>query len=633
VPGASLAGLAVLVAAGLGLRIAGLDQTLYGDEYFTHSIVTRGGLGDVWHLVYTTSITPPFHYALAWLSVQLGGDSTILVRLPSLVLGTALIPLVYALGARVASVRAGLIAAGLIALGSFSVWYADEARAYATMMFLLALGAYGLLRAVRGDGARWWALWAVASCLALWSHYTALFVVLGMAGWVVLAHPERRRAALVAATGIAAGFAPWIPGFLNQRTNQVGIASIEEFAELTPTVPVSVPAKTLIGHPFFDLVDFPGWVGVALVGLAVAFVAGAAWRHRPARPERAALRADGTLILVLAVATPAGLLLYAATGTSLWLPRNLSASLPFLSIVVAAVVAWASTRLPARAGAAGLAVLGTLFLLLTVRSETDGYRRPPYREAARWVDRHAAPTAPVIEIPLALSPDPRLPPTSVDLYLPARHRVVRTGSDGALWRGLAAGRELWLIAFSRFSSSGAVRFAWGDRTPPRKLLDRARRIGGPDGLGLGQEERHFDGVIDVDAQHFRGRASGVRRGDRITWTFGRNVRIVPHAAKGAIDGVTRPARPVLEGWALPASGRGRVGWILLFRGRRLVGASAGGLDRPDVARLVGPAAAFSGWRASPLGPKRALRSVRAYAVVGNRATALPAAPAVARALR
>ena len=631
---APLAALAVFVLAGLGLRVAGLDQTLYGDEYFTHAIVTRGGLGEVWDRVYTTSITPPLHYALAWLPVQLGGDSTVLARLPSIVLGTLTIPLAYLLGRRTGGTRAGLIAAALVALAPFSVWYSDEARAYATMMFLLALGALALLRAVAGDGRRWWALWALCSCAALWSHYTAVFVVAGMAGWAFLARPERRRAVLLAATAVAVGYAPWLPGFLAQRRNQLGIDSIDTFARLHLTTPLSVPANTLLGHPFHDLRTFPGVHGLLLVLVAAALLTWALVRARPALELRARLAADSGLLVLLALATPAGLLLYAATGTSLWLPRNLGASVPFLVLTVALVLGWASTRVPARAGAGALALLGLLYVALTVRSQAPEYRRPPFREASQWVARHAAPGAPVVEIPLALTPDPRLPPTSIDLYLPAGHRAIRTGSDFAVWRDLGEDDEVWLVAF-RFSSTGAVRDAWAPRPPPRELLARAGRIGGPDGLARACRQRTFRGIFDVDGAGYRGRARGKLSGNGISWTFGRDIRVVRGAARGAVDRVSRPEQPVLEGWALPPAGGDQVDWVLSFRRRdgRLVAASAGGLARPDVAALVGERARHSGWRFSPLVPRGELAGLRTFAVVGRQATELPATPAAGRALR
>jgi 4-amino-4-deoxy-L-arabinose transferase-like glycosyltransferase len=114
-------GLAALTAIGFALRLVGIDQSLYGDEGYTFGIVDGHGLGDVISAVHDTSITPPLHYVLAWAAIQLG-DPEITVRVPSLLLGTLTIPLVFVLGRRVAGVAAGWVAAAIVALSPFAIF-------------------------------------------------------------------------------------------------------------------------------------------------------------------------------------------------------------------------------------------------------------------------------------------------------------------------------------------------------------------------------------------------------------------------------------------------------------------------------------------------------------------------------
>ena len=101
---------------GLALRVAGIGEASYGDERYTHAIVTGNGPRGIWHEVYTTSVTPPLHYYLAWLATQLPGEDTTLLRLPSLLLGTAAIPLIFLFGKRAGGVAVGLVAAAFLAL-------------------------------------------------------------------------------------------------------------------------------------------------------------------------------------------------------------------------------------------------------------------------------------------------------------------------------------------------------------------------------------------------------------------------------------------------------------------------------------------------------------------------------------
>ena len=77
-------------------------------------------------------------------------------------------------------------------------------------------------------------LHVVCACAALWSHYTALFVIVAQAAWALwvrrdLPGPCDR------AGGIALGYLPWLPGFLQQRENKGGVTVIGEFGPVDPS--------------------------------------------------------------------------------------------------------------------------------------------------------------------------------------------------------------------------------------------------------------------------------------------------------------------------------------------------------------------------------------------------------------
>ena len=82
VPGWAWLVLAAITLAGCAFRVAGIGEALYGDEHYTHAIVTRNGPRGIWHEVYTTSVTPPLHYYLAWIAIQLPGDDAVLAAAP-----------------------------------------------------------------------------------------------------------------------------------------------------------------------------------------------------------------------------------------------------------------------------------------------------------------------------------------------------------------------------------------------------------------------------------------------------------------------------------------------------------------------------------------------------------------------
>ena len=584
-----------------------------------------------WDAVYNTSITPPLHYGLAWLSLKLGGDDTELVRLPSLIFGTALVPLVYAWTRRVGDSFAALLAALLITLSPFAIWYADEARAYATMMFLVALSTLALLRALDGRGRVWWLVHVICACAALWSHYTAVFVIVAQAAWAVWARRDQIKELLIAQAIIAIGYLPWLPGFIEQRQNKDGVLVIGEFGPVNFESVIEIPLRVLIGHPYLGLRDAPGWKALVLAAAGLLLVAGALTvaRSRPPSPARliALARSEIGLLALLSVATPAGLLLYSIASSSLWLPRNLAPSVPAAAVLAGALVVTAARLIPRPLGAVAV---GTIIAFSSANAiqtvSDDDFRRPPFREAAEYVDRKAAPGDPVVETTLALAPDPRLPPITLDRYFEEPRRIYRSrAGDARAWRALQRGRDLFAITPRLWIGS---EFVQAQLQPGEKAgADQLRRldsVGGPDGRAIVSSLKTFPGVIPVVVLRYRGMLSGrIQRRDRrenISWTRGA-VPVTPGAANGEVQSVAPPGEPLqVAGWALDPVTRRPADWVLLFVGDRLAAVAAGGVRRPDIAAREGPPALLSGFGLAPSQDFGADATLRVFAVVGRRAS-------------
>ncbi len=376
----------LLTATAFVLRLTGIHQVLFGDELFTYPIVTRGSLWDALSAVHHTSVTPPFHYVLAWVAVQFGAP-LVTIRLPSLILGTLTVPLVYLLGARTAGRPAGLLAAALMAISPFAIFYGTEGRAYATLMFLAVVSTLALLQALDTGRRGWWALFAVASCLALYTHYTGLFLVVAQLAWTWWAHPGHRRALGFSAVAIVVGYLPWIPFFLEQRQNK-GIEVLASFADLSLDSAGRSFVRAFPGHPFYPAAKLPGRPELVVVAAVLVVALAAAvlrlrrtWRVRP--PGRAN---PMTLILVLALATPVGVILWSLAGKSILLPRTLSASLPAFAVLAATGI----TRLRRPYAVAAAALLLAAVAVGTVRTQTTDFRNSAFRDAADYVDADGA---------------------------------------------------------------------------------------------------------------------------------------------------------------------------------------------------------------------------------------------------
>jgi uncharacterized membrane protein len=125
-----------------------------------------------------TDVHPPGHHLVLWATVRALGDGELAVRLPSVLIGAALVPLLYLAGRDLFSRSTGLVAASLGAVAPLAVWYAQEARMY-SLYLVLALAAVWLqVRAAR-DGRVWaWVGYGAVTGLLLWAHYFAGLQVL-----------------------------------------------------------------------------------------------------------------------------------------------------------------------------------------------------------------------------------------------------------------------------------------------------------------------------------------------------------------------------------------------------------------------------------------------------------------------
>jgi 4-amino-4-deoxy-L-arabinose transferase-like glycosyltransferase len=421
---AAVAGLTLL---GLAIRLANLDQSLFGDELSTYWIVEGHSLGDVVSSVRSDDeITPPLYFILAWLSLQV--DSGLeWMRLPSLIAGTATIPLVYLLGMRTVSWAAGLVGAAVTALSPFMIYYSTEARSYALMIALLTASTLALLAALRGGRARWWGVYALSACGALYSHYTSVFPLAAQFAWVLWAHRDAIRALLLANLGVLIGFAPWIPGFIadtDSPTTEI-LSLVQPFTAGAVRLAVE---QWAVGYPYVELDTVPGNVAFALIaaGLLIGAAAGALrasrWLRRSSLRLGTALRRIPpgiVLVGMLALATPLGEAVYSALGTNLLGARNLNASWPGLAVGIGGVVTAAGPAL----GLASAALVVSGFAIGGAKTLGSEVARPDNAAAADAIEDRWTPGDVVVD-GNALTP---VPLTALDVYLPQTHPEFRLG--------------------------------------------------------------------------------------------------------------------------------------------------------------------------------------------------------------
>jgi len=172
---AALIALAVVTMVGLVLRLI-VTRGIWLDEAISiHE--AHLPFRDMIESLQFSDRHPPLHYMVLWLVVRTLGDGEFAVRLPSLIAGTLVIPVLYCLGSELYDRRTGLIAAAFGAVSPLLVWYSQEARMYSFVTLFGLLAVWTQLRAIRRGRPVDWAAYILSTSALLWTHYFGLLLI------------------------------------------------------------------------------------------------------------------------------------------------------------------------------------------------------------------------------------------------------------------------------------------------------------------------------------------------------------------------------------------------------------------------------------------------------------------------
>ncbi|NLA38267.1 MAG: phospholipid carrier-dependent glycosyltransferase, partial [Methanomicrobiales archaeon] len=159
-----------LTLIGFFLRFYNLGwNSLWLDEASTLSFARQSLIG-IWESTAGGEFNPPLFYWLEHGMLAFGESEFVLRLLPAL-LGVLTIPVIYLVGKEFLDRNVGIIAAALLAFSPFHIFYSQEARAYAPMLFFFSLALLFYLRASRSNEIRSWVLFGIFSAIAFWMHF------------------------------------------------------------------------------------------------------------------------------------------------------------------------------------------------------------------------------------------------------------------------------------------------------------------------------------------------------------------------------------------------------------------------------------------------------------------------------
>ncbi len=412
--------LLLIVLLAFALRVYRLDtQSIWYDEGLSIQIAAQDPAQAI--ALSATTDHPPLHTLLLGAWMRAAGESDFVVRYLSVACGVLVVVLAYALGKHYDE-RAGLLAAGLMAIAPLAVYYSQETRGYMLLTALILIATIAALRLVNGD-SRWriWFAYVAAVVFALYTHYFAAFawVAINVAWLIALmisprfdAFPGGEAATrgkgrwrllgfwIVAQLIVLACFLPWIPSALAQAASNATY------------FPGRVTWQTVFGDTWraFSVgewgdMSFVGWLwlAVALLG-GVVGLTGYSSRSAEAHSkgemnQTRRLRVAVTIFCLASIMIPLLLMSGLAWSKPKFAPRYLLPSLPaFVTLVGIGLTTlidgtktrycrWASIGL-AVALALPLASLGSLLQLYA----DPALARPDVRAVAHYIEAAELPS-------------------------------------------------------------------------------------------------------------------------------------------------------------------------------------------------------------------------------------------------
>jgi 4-amino-4-deoxy-L-arabinose transferase-like glycosyltransferase len=273
--------LLALLLAGFALRVFHADhQEIWGDEGAKLEVVNQG----VAHLFSPgAEVHPRFFHSFLFVWYQIFGYNVFGLRMLVVFFGMLGLPLLYVLARRLfvttappAARRAGQVAslAALLVLvvSPYHVAYSQDLTMYSLLFAMLVLSGYTLLRALRANTFRAWAIYAVVTLLLMHTHYYAAFAVAAQAAYVLICHRQALPKWVGAQLFVAAGFLPWLfihysllAGQTVRHTDHLSLANlgfIVSQGALGFTVGATFPAQWA----------WLGWLFIALVLAALVWL-------------------------------------------------------------------------------------------------------------------------------------------------------------------------------------------------------------------------------------------------------------------------------------------------------------------------------------------------------------------------
>lgn len=354
---------AVLVFFSIGEKGFWFDETLSVER------ASRAWSG-LWQDITTSQANMSLYYVVLhwWMAL---GDSETVVRGLSACFAVVSVPMLFGLTSRLFGPAAGVTASLLLALNSFFVTYAQEARGYSLALLLATAATWAFVRAIEQPARRAWIVYVLLAAASLYAHFFCALVIAAHAASVAWLGRGRMPWRGLIAAGAAIGVAglPLLYFVLFRDVGQIDWVTQPRAADV---------------YDWFARFAGGGWMLATVAATAVATAIAAVVRISP--DDGGGFARWRTALVVCWFLVPPVLAIAASFVKPVFHPRYLIVALPALVMLVAVGL----TRLRSRPAFAGALSLVIVLSAMQVRAVYAAPDRQWWRAAVDHVARQAS---------------------------------------------------------------------------------------------------------------------------------------------------------------------------------------------------------------------------------------------------
>ena len=328
---------------------------------------------------------PPGYQTILYFVMKWFGDGETIIRMPSIIAGIATVYMVYHIGKKLLSLETGALAAFIVACSYQSIFYSQEARAYALLVFFCLWNTYYFLKLfiVEHTTNKNILLFTATGAGCVFLHYAGLlFIICQLFLLIPIIVFSKNKKVILTSAACAYGilallYLKWIPVMIVQ------IHHDEFYWEETPTLSaVFGTIRYLLGPDDIRLVMYASEIILAVCASGNAIYR---YRDRDNREPKIVLAIFFLVVVPLALS-----FIKSSISASIYTNRYFIFTIPLLSLLagygIASAIKWVdSDRLKQSALIASVIFICATGLLLDRNLYIESLGKQDFRGAVKIV--------------------------------------------------------------------------------------------------------------------------------------------------------------------------------------------------------------------------------------------------------